>query len=107
MQQPFLVVGIPLPSCRFASSHLPQGDGFCADGELCGIAIRRPLGGAGALAPEGVYTAPKIVALYGARGALPVKMRLWPRHRLEEVPSLSSFHCPAGRETVQVVSVGL
>ena len=53
------------------------------------------------------HTAPKIVALYGARGALPVKMRLCPRHRLEEVPSLSSFHCPAGRETVQVVSVGL
>ena len=53
------------------------------------------------------YTAPKIVALYGARGALPVKMRLGPRHRLEEVPSLSSFHCPAGRETVQAVSVGL
>ena len=53
------------------------------------------------------YTAPKIVALYGARGASPVKIRLGPRHRLEEVPSLSSFHCPAGRETVQVVSVGL
>ena len=48
-----------------------------------------------------------MVALYGARGALPVKTRLAPRHRLEEVPSLSSFHCPAGRETVQVVSVGL
>ena len=61
-------------------------------------------------ATEGVffiYTAPKIVALYGARGALPVKIRLGPRHRLEEVPSLSSFHCPAGRETVRVVSVGL
>ena len=53
------------------------------------------------------YTAPKIVALYGARVALPVKTRLWPRHRLEEVPSLSSFHCPAGRGTVQAVSVGL
>ena len=53
------------------------------------------------------YTEPKTVALYGARGALPVKTRLWPRHRLEEVPSLSNFHCPAGRETVQVVSVGL
>ena len=53
------------------------------------------------------HTAPKIVVLYGARAALPVKMRLWPRHRLEEVPSLSSFHCPAGRETVQAVSVGL
>ena len=53
------------------------------------------------------YTAPKTVALYGARAASLVKMRLGPRHRLEEVPSLSSFHCPAGRETVQAVSVGL
>ena len=53
------------------------------------------------------YTAPKMVALYGARVVLFAKTRLWPRHRLEEVPSLSSFHCPAGRETVQVVSVGL
>ena len=43
---PFLVVGIPLPSCRFASSHLPQGDGFGSGGKLSGIAIRRPLGGA-------------------------------------------------------------
>ena len=56
---------------------------------------------------ESCYTAPKTVALYGARVTLPVKTRLWPRHRLEEVPSLSSFHCPAGRETVRVVSVGL
>ena len=38
--------GVPLPSCRFASSHLPQGDGFSSGGKLCGIAIRRPLGGA-------------------------------------------------------------
>ena len=53
------------------------------------------------------YTAPKIVALYGARVVLFAKMRLGPRHRLEEVPSLSSFHCPAGRGTVQAVSVGL
>ena len=53
------------------------------------------------------YTAPKMVALYGARVVLFAKTRLGPRHRLEEVPSLSSFHCPAGRETVQVVSVGL
>ena len=53
------------------------------------------------------YTAPKIVALYGARVVLFVKTRLAPRHRLDDVPSLSSFHCPAGRETVQVVSVGL
>ena len=53
------------------------------------------------------YTAPKMVALYGARAVLFAKTRLWPRHRLEEVPSLSSFHCPAGRGTVQAVSVGL
>ena len=46
--------GLPLPSCRFASSHLPQGDGFRGGGKLCGSAKRRPLGGAGALAPEGV-----------------------------------------------------
>ena len=39
--------GIPLPSCRFASSHLPQGDGFSSGGKVSGIAIRRPLGGAG------------------------------------------------------------
>ena len=38
---------VPLPSCRFASSHLPQGDGFSGGGKLRGIAIRRPLGGAG------------------------------------------------------------
>ena len=56
---------------------------------------------------ESCYTPPKMVALYGARVVLFVKMRLAPRHRLEEVPSLSSFHCPAGRETVWVVSVGL
>lgn len=56
---------------------------------------------------ESCYTPPKMVALYGARVVLFAKMRLAPRHRLEEVPSLSSFHCPAGRETVQVVSVGL
>ena len=39
--------GVPLPSCRFASSHLPQGDGFSSGGKVSGIAIRRPLGGAG------------------------------------------------------------
>ena len=42
----FGFVKIPLPSCRFASSHLPQGDGFSSGGKLSGIAIRRPLGGA-------------------------------------------------------------
>ena len=39
--------GVPLPSCRFASSHLPQGDGFSGGGKVSGIAQRRPLGGAG------------------------------------------------------------
>ena len=38
---------VPLPSCRFASSHLPQGDGFSGGGKVSGIAKRRPLGGAG------------------------------------------------------------
>ena len=38
---------LPLPSCRFASSHLPQGDGFRGGGKVSGIAQRRPLGGAG------------------------------------------------------------
>ena len=38
---------VPLPSCRFASSHRPQGDGFSSGGKASGIAIRRPLGGAG------------------------------------------------------------
>ena len=48
----------PLPSCRFASSHLPQGDGFSGGGKVSGIAIRRPLGGAGCdqrEQTEGVY----------------------------------------------------
>ena len=55
----------PLPSCRFASSHLPQGDGFSGGDKVSGSAIRRPLGGAGCerseqtegvlpAAPEGV-----------------------------------------------------
>ena len=34
--------GIPLPSCRCASSHLPQGDGFSNGDKVSGIAIRRP-----------------------------------------------------------------
>ena len=38
---------VPLPSCRFASSHLPQGDGFSGSEKVSGIAQRRPLGGAG------------------------------------------------------------
>ena len=48
-----------------------------------------------------------MVALTGASTAWPCTTRLLPRHRLEEMPSLSSFHCPAGSETVQAVSVGL
>ena len=35
-------------------STFPKGTAFRGSGKLCGIAIRRPLGGAGALAPEGV-----------------------------------------------------
>ena len=38
---------IPLSSCRFASSHLPQGDGFSGGGQLYGIAKSRPLGEGG------------------------------------------------------------
>ena len=36
-----------------------------------------------------------------------VQMRLLPRHRLEEIPSLSSFQLPPGRVTTCAVSVGL
>ena len=39
--------GVPLPSCRCAAIHLPQGDGFSGGGKVVGIAQRRPLGGAG------------------------------------------------------------
>ena len=55
---------VPLPSCRFASSHTPpfvatrhlppergksslKGTAFGGGGKVSGIAIRRPLGGAG------------------------------------------------------------
>ena len=38
---------IPLPSCRFAAIHLPQGDGFSSGDKVSGTAQRRPLGGAG------------------------------------------------------------
>ena len=68
----------PLPSCRFASSHTPpfvaarhlppergksslKGTAFGGGGKVSGIAIRRPLGGAGALAPEGVQAGAKTV----------------------------------------------
>ena len=37
--------GEPLSSCRFASSHLPQGDGFSGGGKLCDSAERRLLEG--------------------------------------------------------------
>ena len=39
--------GVPLPSCRCAAIHLPQGDGFSGSGKVSGITQRRPLGGAG------------------------------------------------------------
>ena len=35
------------PSVIAARCHLPQGDGFSSGGKVSGIAIRRPLGGAG------------------------------------------------------------
>ena len=47
---------LPLPSCRFASSHLPQGDGFSGGGKLCGSAERRPLGGAVAQRLRGYFS---------------------------------------------------
>ena len=51
--------GEPLSSCRFASSHLPQGDGFSGGGKICGSAERRPLGGAGERSEtEGVLFVP-------------------------------------------------
>jgi hypothetical protein len=34
--------GLPLPSCRFAAIHLPQGDGFSGDGKLCGSDRKAP-----------------------------------------------------------------
>ena len=108
----------PSPSAHYVRSHLSQRERqehcrklsrgtSCFSDELYGLAPP-----SGELARERlrglfIYTAPKIVALYGARVVLFVKTRLAPRHRLEEVPSLSSFHCPAGSETVQAVSVGL
>ena len=46
---------LPLPSAPVGRSHLPQGDGFSGGGKVSGIAIRRPLGGAGERSePEGV-----------------------------------------------------
>ena len=53
------------------------------------------------------YTCPNTVALRGRRTVWPVQMRLLPRHRLEEMPSLSSFQLPPGRVTTCAVSVGL
>ena len=48
-------IRIPLPSAHCVRSHLPQGDGFSGGGKVSGIAIRRPLGGAGERSePEGV-----------------------------------------------------
>ena len=53
------------------------------------------------------YTSPKIVALTGASTASPLRMRLSPRHRLDEVPSLSSFQRPPGSQMCCSCSVGL
>ena len=38
------MAALPLPSCRFAAIHLPQGDGFSSKGKLCGSAKGVPLG---------------------------------------------------------------
>ena len=35
---------IPLPSCRFASSHLPQGDGVSGGGKVALLGKGSPLG---------------------------------------------------------------
>ena len=43
--------GEPLSSCRFASSHLPQGDGFSGGGKLCDSAEKLPLRGKTSPAP--------------------------------------------------------
>ena len=49
---------LPLPSAPVGRSHLPQGDGFSGGGKVSGVAIRRPLGGAGERSePEGVAPA--------------------------------------------------
>ena len=47
---------VPLPACRCASSHLPQGDGFWQCRKVCRRHERRPLGGAGERSEtEGVF----------------------------------------------------
>ena len=38
------MAALPLPSCRFAAIHLPQGDGFSSKGKVCGSAKGVPLG---------------------------------------------------------------
>ena len=49
---------------RLWRCHLPQGDGFRAGRKLCGIAIRRPLGGVGERSePEGVRSQASVLAL--------------------------------------------
>ena len=48
-----------------------------------------------------------MVALTGASTAWPCTTRLLPRHRLDEVPSLSSFQFPLGSQTRCSSSVGL
>ena len=53
------------------------------------------------------YINPKMVALIGISTASCSYTLAGPRHRLDDVPSLSSCHRPPGRGTVRLVSVGL
>ena len=55
-----------LPLCStpsviaYGDATFPKGTAFGGGGKVSGIAIRRPLGGAGALAPEGVTSPPRL-----------------------------------------------
>ncbi len=69
--------GAPLPSAPVGRSHLPQGDGFRGGGKLCGSTKRLPLGGAGALAPEGVLPRELPQSSRCARCQPPRRWGLW------------------------------
>ena len=56
---------------RLRRCHLPQGDGFSDGGKLCDSTQRLPLGGASALAPEGVTS--------------PVKRQFWKIRRFSRI----------------------
>ena len=70
---------------RLRRCHLPQGDGFSGGGKVYGIAIRRPLGGAGCERSEQTEGVLSRSAALSQKAALqipffstppPVKMRL-------------------------------